>query len=1080
MSSSVTPTISTVPTITSSSSIPCEAAEGSASNTPLTPPTRPLARPRRPTRDLPPLPSDEPPVPSNGPRASSLIDNTLQHDFQEHADPSEILTPLRAHYLKKTLIHLQFQRELDAITTTTPNNISTFSYLGPPFTAPPRDAPPIDLPFLRFIFRQFVLTFPFMAAAPKDFYSEKLQPFIGAMLSRNLSPSSVFDDDSDAEKTSRLKLLTRIERNLSLFIGAATKLVEREEVVRLSQSDLDRIETLAKKREAKNLRRKEIFEVNIVSVRTVTDKGRMRSRMHEEFIIRTRRSNHPDWFVSRRYGDFRTLANELRKAHSQEEIPSPPPKNRTAVNAPTSPPPTTPACTERQTFGQQSWDEQSVGSPESYIFSPSQPTHPSLLSREKNRLTLRAYLHSLLSLPTTASSPVLRSFLLSGPTTLTSEELEDARWREEADKAREEGRKKFAAEIASRVDGLRSAVREVKGDVMGKDGLTTVFATIKVTPHVRDLPPNYQSVIEWARISLASTVFQQLVASDRASETFASLKRLHGLMPYFMLKTALKITNPIGMIRSVLDLFLAQPFGGRSLLQRMFTGSLTEEVKQLEEEIEAVKAKVEDPVMCEKIRQFVYASREIQTTYKSDAAAENLNLLTIILRSGDQPVLSRTQLHRVAKAHKAYVIYMRYRETLDDSDDDDGPQDDDGWLYEDLKVLGHLYSRLRDREQLIALIFEGFTAELLKDIITIFYAPLAQVYRAASISDSLGDLQNFINDLIRTVEQNEDLSQEDPDRTVQTFIDLIKRHEQSFYNFVHKVHSKGEGLFDSLMKWIELFLTVIREGIGSPLSLEFLLPYMGKERADILAEVDKVALYHYKLKVLYEDKIRRRFGRTRGQHDADAEDEATKALVEGVVGEISFGELAQGDAFDVAAEETDEDEDSSEYYSSSEDDPDESEEDESDDSSIPNSSRLRPARSDTSHRGPAPLHSPLRSNSRPPENQRSTSLRIPGRLKTSRSLISLTRPSRRSEDVPPVPSMPGTPRTPLRTAMSKPLPPSPVPKHPPNNNSGTSSPKLNKRKGRSLQPPELIHIPQLLPIFKEMMRPNLQPRQRTQ
>lgn len=49
---------------------------------------------------------------------------------------------------------------------------------------------------------------------------------------------------------------------------------------------------------------------------------------------------------------------------------------------------------------------------------------------------------------------------------------------------------------------------------------------------------------------LASTVFQQFVASDNASENFTSLKRIHGLMPYFMMKTALKISNPVGMIRS--------------------------------------------------------------------------------------------------------------------------------------------------------------------------------------------------------------------------------------------------------------------------------------------------------------------------------------------------------------------------------------------------------------------------------------------------------------------------------------------------------------------------------------------------
>jgi hypothetical protein len=63
-------------------------------------------------------------------------------------------------------------------------------------------------------------------------------------------------------------------------------------------------------------------------------------------------------------------------------------------------------------------------------------------------------------------------------------------------------------------------------------------------------------------------------------------------------------------------------------------------------------------------------------------------------------------MNRLARAHKAHTIYMKNKSTLEDSDDDDGPQDDDAWLLEDLKVLANLYSRLRDREQLIQLIFE--------------------------------------------------------------------------------------------------------------------------------------------------------------------------------------------------------------------------------------------------------------------------------------------------------------------------------------------------------------------------------------
>ena len=50
---------------------------------------------------------------------------------------------------------------------------------------------------------------------------------------------------------------------------------------------------------------------------------------------------------------------------------------------------------------------------------------------------------------------------------------------------------------------------------------------------------------------LASTVFQHFVAADNASETFAGLKRIHGLMPYFMLKGVLKVSNPVSMIRGV-------------------------------------------------------------------------------------------------------------------------------------------------------------------------------------------------------------------------------------------------------------------------------------------------------------------------------------------------------------------------------------------------------------------------------------------------------------------------------------------------------------------------------------------------
>lgn len=110
------------------------------------------------------------------------------------------------------------------------------------------------------------------------------------------------------------------------------------------------------------------------------------------------------------------------------------------------------------------YDDLNAYSEHNYSTVPS----PSRLAREKNRLTLRSYLHSLLASSTIGSSPVLRHFLLSGSTTLSPEELEDAKSREEADNAREEGRKTFAKEIAARIDALRGAVKDVKSNIMGE------------------------------------------------------------------------------------------------------------------------------------------------------------------------------------------------------------------------------------------------------------------------------------------------------------------------------------------------------------------------------------------------------------------------------------------------------------------------------------------------------------------------------------------------------------------------------------------------------------------------------------
>jgi hypothetical protein len=335
------------------------------------------------------------------------------------------------------------------------------------------------------------------------------------------------------------------------------------------------------------------------------------------------------------------------------------------------------------------------------------------------------------------------------------------------------------------------------------------------------------------------------------------------------------------------------------------------------------------------------------------------------------------------------------------------------------------------------------------------------------------------------------VSQQDPGRTVQIFIDLIQRHEQAFYGFVHKVHSKGEGLFDSLMRWIEQFLSLMRDGLGEPISLEFLLPHTGQERREIMEEVDAVARYHYLLKVAYEDKVRRRFGKSQGQSEADAEDEAAAEMVNGIVSDLSFGDLVKGDVDELAAEASDEEEEEeSESESDEEDDSDEDDDDDDDsDDETESDSEGSDSSDSTEGRGkrrttPTPSvvqRSRTMVGSRSPVSP-SASSRQPYYQTMPKQSLDMPASSR----PPPPPHLRGSRSMSLSEVgspvTSKELPQLPhsarahdrerdiVRGHNPPVTSKAEKRKAKATKAEGPTPPELRHLPQLLPLFVEMVR----------
>ena len=109
------------------------------------------------------------------------------------------------------------------------------------------------------------------------------------------------------------------------------------------------------------------------------------------------------------------------------------------------------------------------------------------------------------------------------------------------------------------------------------------------------------------------------------------------------------------VMSGVLDLFLAQPFGARSLAQRVLGMALNDGIRGFEKPIGALKTKINDDVFCEKLKSFVNADENTKNSVRNEAVVDQVDLVVAILKTEQiTPELSPEQ---VGQAFNAYVAW---------------------------------------------------------------------------------------------------------------------------------------------------------------------------------------------------------------------------------------------------------------------------------------------------------------------------------------------------------------------------------------------------------------------------------------
>lgn len=268
-----------------------------------------------------------------------------------------------------------------------------------------------------------------------------------------------------------------------------------------------------------------------------------------------------------------------------------------------------------------------------------------------------------------------------------------------------------------------------------------LFKEIKEKETIQDLSLQYQKFAEWLRIEVAAVIYHLFLAEDNSPEIFAQAKRIHSLIPYSVLKNVIRIANPAAVMSGVLDIFLAQPFGTRSLMQRIFSLTLNDGIKSFQKSIDALTNKIADPVFTDKLKRYTDAEEDLKAAIRLEAEEEQIDLIVAIMRSDlIEPELTGEQIQRL---FNAYVAFNNAVENVDE-ELKQGAQ-----LFSYLKQLLKLCTRQRDKAMMLRLIEEPVTLQLFRDLFTIFYEPLVRVYKSANVYNSVTDFAVFIDDMIQ-------------------------------------------------------------------------------------------------------------------------------------------------------------------------------------------------------------------------------------------------------------------------------------------------------------------------------------------
>ncbi|CAE6487015.1 unnamed protein product [Rhizoctonia solani] len=312
------------------------------------------------------------------------------------------------------------------------------------------------------------------------------------------------------------------------------------------------------------------------------------------------------------------------------------------------------------------------------------------------------------------------------------------------------------------------------------------------TDDLTQLPPMLQTAHQFATMTCASFLHYLLVVNPAGPTLVTLIKRVHGLLPYGLIRQTLRVSNAATLLSAVLRIFLQHApsvrgwFSGKrgqNLLQTIMSsilgGDETRIIQRIKELDSSPDAGTKEQIAA--IENYVQnGTREGKLDIRGKSTAQSQSIVAIILSEAKVPIPTSEAIHT--------------------------------------NLLNRLSLSLaaRDRQRLISVLCENSAstddhlAALIRAVGNAFEPILRGVHRATDFAGAISDIQAFLDELLVLAQDNTS--------GPTAYFELCKQHQKNIHKFLHALAKNAPELKEAYLTWYKECMKVYarREGAYVP------------------------------------------------------------------------------------------------------------------------------------------------------------------------------------------------------------------------------------------------------------------------